>query len=124
MVESIGPQEAVRLRVLRLLQGNPRLNQRQIAAELGISLGRANYCLRALVDRGLVKIQNFQKHGNKLGYIYLLTPQGIAHKSRLAGHFLKLKLAEYESLREEIASIQAEIGVGDDTAIELAGTPE
>jgi len=106
---SKNPQEDTRFRVLRLLQANPELNQRQIAESLGISLGGANYCLRALVDKGLVKIRNFRKSGNKVGYSYLLTPKGIAEKTALATRFLKRKMREYEALEAEIASLEDEL---------------
>lgn len=106
---SKNPQEDTRFRVLRLLQANPELNQRQIAESLSISLGGANYCLRALVDKGLVKIRNFRKSGNKVGYSYLLTPKGIAEKTALATRFLKRKMREYEALEAEIASLEDEL---------------
>ncbi len=102
-------QEDTRFRVLRLLQSRSDMSQREIAEALGISLGRTNYCLRALVNRGLVKIHNFRNSSNKIGYIYLLTPQGIAEKSALTADFLKRKIEEYEILKAEIASLEAEL---------------
>ena len=88
-------QEDTRYRVLRLLEDKPDITQREIAETLGVSLGGVNYCLRALVDKGLVKIHNFQNSKNKLGYVYLLTPHGIAEKTSLTTRFLKRKMQEY-----------------------------
>lgn len=102
-------QEDTRFRVLRLLEAHPDLTQREIAEKLGVSLGGVNYCVRALVDKGLVKIQNFQNSNNKLGYAYLLTPMGIAEKTALTAKFLKRKLVEYESLKAEIDALEREM---------------
>ncbi|MEI6300059.1 MAG: MarR family EPS-associated transcriptional regulator [Betaproteobacteria bacterium] len=101
-------QEENHLKVLRLLVDNPRLNQRDLADALGVSLGKTNYCLKALVDKGLIKIQNFRSSQNKLAYAYLLTPLGIAEKANLTTHFLKRKVAEYESLKHEIEMLKQE----------------
>lgn len=102
-------QEDAHFRILRLLQDDPTLTQRQIADGLGISLGRLNYCLKALLDKGWIKIQNFQGSERKLAYAYLLTPSGVAEKSVLAARFLRRKLQEYEQLKTEIDSLQKEI---------------
>jgi len=102
-------KEDTRFRVLRLLQETPDLTQRQIAEALGISLGGANYCLRALASKGLVKIKNFRKSNNKMGYVYLLTPKGIAEKTALTTRFLKRKMEEYQSLKAEIESLKQEL---------------
>jgi EPS-associated MarR family transcriptional regulator len=102
-------QEDTRFRVLRLFGENPDMTQRDIAEALGISLGGVNFCLRALVDKGLVKIHNFQSSKNKMGYVYLLTPIGIAEKAGLTARFLKRKLYEYEILKAEIEALQKEI---------------
>ena len=104
-------QEDTYFRVLRMLQANPDMTQREIASELGISSSGLNYCLNALINKGLVKVQSFSQSKNKFGYIYVLTPQGLAEKAQLANRFLKRKLAEYEVLQAEIAAIQSEIGV-------------
>lgn len=88
------------------------MSQRQLAAKLDVSLGAANYCLRALVEKGWVKLENFQKNPNKLGYLYLLTPMGIAAKSTLTAGFLQRKLQEYEALKVEIAELQNQIDSG------------
>ena len=96
------------LKVLRLLETNPQMSQRELAAALGVSLGKTNFCLKALLDKGLLKMQNFQNNKRKLAYAYLLTPTGIAEKTSLTGRFLKRKVDEYELLKAEIASLQQE----------------
>jgi len=96
------------LRVLRLLDASPRLTQREMSRELGVSLGKANYCLRALLSKGFVKVQNFRKSTNKRGYVYLLTPEGVAAKADLTRHFLARKREEYDALRLEIERLQRE----------------
>jgi EPS-associated MarR family transcriptional regulator len=98
----------IHFQVLRAIAQNPDLTQRELAAVLGISLGKANYCLKALVVKGLVKIDSFAKSKNKLGYAYLLTPQGVAQKAALTTSFLRHKLEEYESLRSEIEMLKLE----------------
>ena len=101
--------EDTRFRVLRLIEENPHASQREIASALGLSFGGVNYCLRALVGKGLLKIENFRKSGNKLGYLYLLTPEGIAEKTHLTEAFLRRKMAEYEALRKEIEAVRSSI---------------
>jgi EPS-associated MarR family transcriptional regulator len=108
-----GVRDELRLRVLRALEANPELSQRQLAAELGVSLGGVNYALKALVERGFVKADNFRKSGSKVAYLYLLTPQGVAEKASLATAFLGRKLEEYEVLRQEIEALKGEVGSGD-----------
>jgi EPS-associated MarR family transcriptional regulator len=98
------------LQVLRLLERNPQLTQRELAAELGVSLGKANYCVKALLAKGFLKLQNFRGSNNKLAYAYLLTPSGIAAKSSLAVRYLQIKMTEYEYLRAEIEQLQREAG--------------
>ncbi len=107
----VNTKEDTRFRVLRLLDENPDLTQREIADKLGISLGGVNYCLRALIDKVLVKIQNFQGSDNKFGYAYFLTPTGIYEKSVLAAGFLKRKMGEYEALKEEIEALEKEVSI-------------
>ena len=99
-------QEDTHFRVLSLLERQPELNQRQMAKALGVSLGGVNYCLRALVAKGLVKMHNFQENDNKLGYAYLLTPTGLAEKLALTSHFLQRKQQEYLALKAEIEALQ------------------
>ena len=106
---STGVRDELRLRVLRALEANPELSQRQLALELGVSLGGVNYALKALVERGFVKADNFRKSGAKVAYLYLLTPKGIAEKSSLATAFLGRKLEEYEVLRQEIEALKGEV---------------
>lgn len=96
--------------VLRHLDGNPTLSQRQIGERAGISLGAVNYSLKALIAKGWVKAENFSKSANRVAYLYHLTPSGIAEKTRLTGRFLKYKMAEYESLRREIEVLSREVG--------------
>ena len=108
-----GARDELRLRVLRALDANPELSQRQLAAELGVSLGGVNYALKALVERGFVKAGNFRKSGNKVAYLYVLTPQGVAEKASLATAFLGRKLEEYEVLRQEIEALKGEVDSGD-----------
>ena len=103
------PPEAWRLQVLRHLQANPSLSQRQLAGQMGVSLGKANYCLRALVEKGLVKLGNFSKNQNKRQYAYLLTPAGVEEKTRIAQAFLKCKEAEFEAIRREIEALKGEL---------------
>jgi EPS-associated MarR family transcriptional regulator len=90
------------LRVLRLLDASPNRTQREMAHELGMSLGKANYVLRALLGKGFVKVQNFRNSSNKRSYMYLLTPEGVAAKADLTREFLAIKIAEYDALRHEI----------------------
>ena len=92
-----------------MLQDNPDMTQREIAEKLGISTSGLNYCLKALIDKGLVKVHNFSQSKNKFGYIYVLTPQGIAEKAVLTGRFLKRKMQEYETLRAEIEALQSDV---------------
>jgi EPS-associated MarR family transcriptional regulator len=97
--------------VLKLMQDNPGMTQRALAKELGMSLGGANYCLQALVEKGWLKMQNFSQSKNKLGYAYLLTPVGIAEKTALTGRFLKRKMQEYEDLKAEIEALQRDVAL-------------
>jgi EPS-associated MarR family transcriptional regulator len=98
----------LQFRVLRLLESNPHLTQRELSKSLGVSLGGVNYCLNALVAKGSVKIQNFKNNKNKWVYAYLLTPQGMAEKTALTGAFLKRKMQEYQTLKEEIEALSNE----------------
>lgn len=96
------------LKVLRLLEGSPQMNQRELAQALGVSLGKTNYCLKALLDKGLLKAQNFQNSKQKLAYAYLLTPAGIAAKAALTQRFLQRKMDEFELLKNEIEQLRTE----------------
>lgn len=103
-------REQLRLEVMRVIEANPEMSQREIARELGVSLGGVNYAMKALVERGLVKVKNFGRSDNKLGYVYVLTPAGMKQKSELAASFLSRKLEEYEVLRLEIEVLRLEAG--------------
>ena len=102
-------QEDTKFRVLRILQERPDVTQREIARLLGVSTSGLNYCLNALIDKGWVKVHNFSESKNKFGYVYLLTPSGIAEKAAITGRFLRRKLQEYEELRAEIESLNTEV---------------
>lgn len=96
-------------KVLRLLAANPQLTQRDLSEALGVSLGKTNYCIQALLSKGLIKMESFRKSPKKLAYAYLLTPTGVAEKAGLTARFLARKVAEYESLRHEIETLKSEI---------------
>jgi len=100
--------EDLTFQALRQLQANPKLSQRQLAKALGISLGATNYCLRALIARGLVKAEHFRTSNNKLAYAYLLTPAGIETKTGITARFLQRKRAEYDALKAELEQLTAE----------------
>lgn len=97
-----------RYKILKRLETNPEISQRELAQELGISLGKANYCLHALVQKGLLKINNFRNNQNKTAYLYLLTPGGIEEKAKVTLRFMQHKVQEYEALKHEIALLQRE----------------
>jgi EPS-associated MarR family transcriptional regulator len=99
-----------RYRILKLLAADPHASQRRIADELGISLGRVNFCLKALIQKGLVKVNNFRSSTNKRAYLYLLTPKGIEEKAVVTARFLRRKLDEYETLKRELEELQREAG--------------
>ena len=107
-------QEDTNFRLMQLLHDNPHMSQREMAKALGISFGGINYCLNALIEKGLVKIHNFSQNQNKFGYAYLLTPSGISEKAALTGSFLKRKLHEYDTLKSEIKALKLEIATGHD----------
>lgn len=111
-------EDDARFRVLRLLQQRPELSQRQIADELGIALGRVNFLLKALIEKGMLKASRFQTARNKASYAYLLTPRGMSEKAMLTASFLRRKTAEYESLKAELDALHRELdGASED------GTP-
>ena len=95
--------------MLRRLHRTPQVRQRALAKDLGVGLGTINFCFQALVEKGLVKMQNFSQSKNKLRYAYLLTPAGVAEKSKLTAEFLRRKVAEYEALQAEIAALKSEL---------------
>lgn len=97
------------LKVLKIIEKTPQIGQRELSKELGISLGKTNYCLKALLEKGLIKIGNFKKNTNKLLYLYLLTPSGIKEKTLMTHHFLVKKIKEYDCLKLEIIELQKQI---------------
>lgn len=101
-------REDVHFRVLRLLESRPDASQREIAEELGVSLGAINFCVKALIDKGHIKLANFKASKNKLGYVYVMTPEGLAHRAQLAAGFIKRKIAEFEAIQAELEQLQAE----------------
>jgi EPS-associated MarR family transcriptional regulator len=109
----VTPREAAHYRVLRLIEEQPEISQRELARALGVSLGKTHYLMKALLDKGLVKADNFRRSDNKLAYAYLLTPNGIAAKLELTRAFLRLKEDEYRAAHEEIARLRLEL----DTAV-------
>lgn len=102
-------RDIVRFRVLQAIEKNPKASQRELAKELGVSLGSVNFCLKALVDKGLVKIENFVKSDHKKGYAYYLTPTGVVEKGEITAQFLKRKVAEYELLKQEIEELKCQV---------------
>ncbi len=114
-------QEDTYFRVMRILQDNPDLTQRELAEKLGISVGGLNYCLKALTEKGMVKMKNFATSKNKFGYVYVLTPTGMAEKADITHRFLKRKMDEYEALKAEIKLLKAD--VGEYVVVDLTKTP-
>lgn len=97
-----------RYKILKILEANPEISQRDLARKLDISLGRVNFCLKALIEKGLLKATNFKNSQNKLAYMYLLTPSGIEEKSAITARFLKIKMQEYAALEAEIDQLRRE----------------
>jgi len=102
-------QDDTHFRIMRILQENPDLTQRELADKLGMSVGGLNYCLNAMIDKGLVKMQNFSNSKNKFKYVYLLTPIGMAEKVAITTRFLSRKMEEYEALKLEIEALKSEV---------------
>jgi len=98
----------IRLDLLRKLESNPEYTQRELSREMGVSLGKVNYCIKKLTEKGLIKLTNFTHNTNKMGYAYLLTPSGVEEKTRLTFSFLKRKVVEYEILKKEIEELKFE----------------
>lgn len=111
--------EEFHYKLLKILQDNPDLSQRDLAREIGISLGKTNYCLRALIEKGWVKAASFKRSENKVAYAYLLTPRGIEEKIKATAYFLKRKVAEYESLEKEIEQLRSEVKNGQEVGQKL-----
>lgn len=110
-------QEDTHFRVLRLLQENPEMSQRELAAAVGVSVGGMHYVLNALIDKGLVKLGNFTATKDKRRYAYVLTPKGVARKAAITRAFLVRKMTEYEALREEIEALNSDLGDGEAISI-------
>lgn len=102
-------QDEITYKLLKSIEENPSQSQRQLSKSLGVSLGKLNYCIKALIDKGLVKAHNFRNNPDKKDYLYLLTPQGVDEKAKVTMRFLKRKMAEYELLEKEIAGLREEI---------------
>lgn len=102
-------QEDTYFRVMSILQENPDLTQRELAERLGISVGGLNYCLKGLIEKGLVKMKNFANSKNKFGYVYVLTPTGMAEKAAITHRFLQRKMVEYEALKTEIEALKTKV---------------
>lgn len=109
--------------ILKALEENPNLSQRELAQTLGLSLGKANYCLQELIKKGQVKVENFRRQDNKLAYAYILTPAGLAAKVKVTRRFLARKLVEYETLKADIARLQREVGTEASTPPESEDPP-
>lgn len=101
-------QDEITYKLLKSIDANPSQSQRELSRSLDISLGKLNYCLKALMDKGLVKVNNFKKSANKTGYLYLLTPAGVEEKAKVTVRFLQRKVKEYEKIKLEIAQLQDE----------------
>jgi len=116
MNPKLSSQDEIQLKVLRMLHEQPDLSQRNLAKELGVSLGGINYCFKALVEKGWVKLGNFSQSSHKLGYVYLLTPEGVMQKSKLTAEFLRRKIIEYKILKAEIKLLSSTLINGNDVS--------
>ena len=96
----------IHLDLLRKLEINPEYTQRELSQEMGVSLGKINYCMKKMIQKGWIKLTNFSRNPNKVGYVYLLTPKGIEQKTKLTFSFLKIKMEEYEILKDEISKLK------------------
>ena len=101
-------KDEITYKLLKLIEAEPHLSQREIAQKMGVSLGKANYCLKALIDKGFIKFQNFYNNKKKSAYIYFLTPQGIEEKAEVTYRFLQRKIREYENIKVEIEGLKDE----------------
>ena len=105
--------EETHYHVLKLIEANPSITQRELANELGVSVGKANYCMKALIDKGWVKASNFKNSNKKLAYFYILTPSGIEQKAKITVNFLKRKMNDYEELKQEIEMLKNEVNTNE-----------
>ena len=101
--------EEIHYHVLKHIEANPSITQRELAKELGVSVGKVNYCLKALIDKGWIKANNFKNSNKKLAYFYILTPSGIEQKAKITMNFLKRKISDYEELKKEIEILKNEV---------------
>lgn len=120
MMNAANHDEETSFQLLKILEENPSLSQRELSSRLGVSLGKVNFCLKALVDKGFLKVNNFRNSNNKLAYAYLLTPHGMEEKARMTVAFLKRKLHEYGKLRDEIEQLQSEAGLNGQEHADIA----
>ena len=104
-------QDESTYKLLKLLEAEPHLSQREIAQKMGVSLGKTNYCLKALIDKGFIKFKNFYKNQKKSAYIYLLTPKGLEEKTQVTYRFLQRKIEEYENIKVEIKNLKGEAAI-------------
>jgi len=110
-------QDEITYKLLKTIQNDPHLSQREIAQKMGVSLGKTNYCLKSLLDKGFIKIRNFYKNKKKKAYIYILTPNGIEEKAQVTYRFLQRKINEYENIKAEIESLKSETSLPKDTKV-------
>lgn len=110
-------KDEIAYKLLKLIEDEPHLSQRDIAQKMGVSLGKTNYCLKALVDKGFIKLQNFYKNKKKSAYIYFLTPKGIEEKADVTYRFLQRKINEYESIKLEIENLKVEAAMSKDSGV-------
>jgi EPS-associated MarR family transcriptional regulator len=101
--------EEIHYHVLKHIEANPSITQRELAKELGVSVGKVNYCLKALIDKGWIKANNFKNSNKKLAYFYILTPSGMEQKAKITMNFLKRKMNDYEELKKEIEMLKSEV---------------
>ncbi len=109
--------EETHYRLLNLIQDNPNISQRKLAEEMGVSVGKVNYCIKALMEVGHLKFNNFKRSKNRLGYVYLLTPRGIKEKAKVAVKFLAIKQQQYDEIKKEVDRLRIEIGLTDNGEI-------
>lgn len=107
-MNALSNDQSTSLGLLKMLEGNPGLSQRELSSLLGVSLGKVNFCLKALVEKGCLKVNNFRNSDNKLAYAYLLTPHGVEERARMTAAFLQYKMQEYDRLRAEIDELKSE----------------
>ena len=116
-MEAARLNDEIAYKLLKLIEADPHLSQRDIAQKMGVSLGKTNYCLKALIDKGFVKFQNFYNNKQKSNYIYFLTPQGIEEKAAVTYRFLQRKIKEYENIKVEIESLKNEAALAKETGV-------